>query len=69
MAASTVTGRGAGASYGEYKPELHCGGCGCGAKPQPDPPEPRKTYCHVNVRTCQISHHIVTNGARNIKVC
>jgi hypothetical protein len=31
MSATSVTGKGAGDSYGLHKPELQCGGCGCGS--------------------------------------
>ena len=37
MGATSVTGSGPGDSHGEYKPELHCGGCGCGFTEEEEP--------------------------------
>lgn len=47
MAAFSVTGTGAGASNGLYKPELQCGGCGCGSADEPVVPVKPPTYCTV----------------------
>lgn len=47
MGATSVTGTGAGASNGLYKPELQCGGCGCGATEEPTPIVHPPTYCTV----------------------
>lgn len=69
MPAYTVTGRGQGASYGEYKPELHCGGCGCGSKPKPDPIEPIKRYCHVTVKSCHELRHVSGHRPIGLNVC
>ena len=67
MAASTVTGRGYGASKGKYKPENNCGGCHCGCgKNCPPPIEPVKIGCYTRVRVggklvCMAPNAVVSN--------
>lgn len=69
MGASSVTGTGIGASNGEYKPELHCGGCGCGSGEEEEPTPPRKTSCRVVYRSGGIAGYVATNAVASIKVC
>lgn len=73
MSASSVTGRGLGASFGKYKPENNCGGCHCGCgdkcKKEHQPPEERRIGCYTTVRTGQTVFYRTPNSATSCQVC
>lgn len=68
MGASSVTGVGEGMSEGEYKPELHCGGCGCGSKEEEEPTPVVKRGCVTRYVTGGVASY-QTGSSTSIRVC
>ena len=72
MSASTVTGRGLGASFGKYKPENNCGGCtcGCGNKECNEPTSPpHRIGCYTRVKTGNKVSYASVNLSPGVRVC
>ena len=68
MGATSVTGKGQGASNGEYKPDLHCGGCGCGFTEEEKESIIVKRGCVTTIKTGNKASVKVGNKS-SIKVC
>ena len=68
MGATSVTGSGTGDSYGEYKPELQCGGCGCGFTEEEEQRIVVKRGCVTRHRSGGVAF-VKVGGMTGIKVC
>ena len=70
MSASSVTGRGFGASFGKYKPDNNCGGCHCSCGNKcPATVETIKIGCYTRTIVGGAVVRTVSTASPAVKVC
>ena len=69
MAATSVTGKGPGSSFGKYRPINNCGGCHCGCGNKVEPIETPRIGCYTRDKVGRRVFYTSPVAPTDIKVC